>query len=148
MKMKKRKYLAIIPIILGVFIYTWVKSNPDYKASKHVIEDWFAAMKDGNVTLAGTYLAHDFVSLHTDGITRNKSEELTLIKNLHMQGYRLSGFKFSQSGDVIVVTFKDQGIEKIDNRAIGSKPAGRMAVLQKIDDKWEIVAYANLDTIG
>lgn len=146
--MKKWTILGIVFIASAILIFTWAKTNPDYKASQQVIENWFSAMKAGNVELADTYLAPDFISLHTDGKTRNKAQELDLIKNLNMKSYHLSQFKFSESGNIVIVTFKDQGSEKIDFHAISSKPAGRMAILQKIEDKWLIVAYANMDTLS
>lgn len=123
-------------------------ANTDTKAAQGVIENWFKAMKEDNQTQAAEYLAPGFVSIHTDGIVRNKSEEMDLIKNLHMKDYQLTAFKFSNNNkDIIVVTFKDAGNEKIDNKPIADKAAGRMAVLQKDKGKWMIIAYANLDEI-
>jgi len=112
-----------------------------------VIENWFAAMKTNQVDQAASFLAPQFVSLHTDGIVRNKTGEVALIRNLHMKNYHLTNFKFSTSGDIIIVTYQDKGSEQIDNQSIDSKPAGRMAVLQKQGNQWLIVAYANLDQI-
>lgn len=139
---------TILVSLLGIFFSTAAfASNHEFKASQGIIENWFAAMKEQNLEKAASYLAPQFVSMHTDGSTRNKAGEVALIKNLNMTAYKLTDFKFSKSGDVIVVTFKDKGIEKIDDKKIGAKAAGRMAVFQKQGDKWLIVAYANLDVI-
>lgn len=144
--MKKWTLVFISFTFFTLFNTAWADSNT--AATKQVIEQWFAAMKDKNLEQAASYLAPQFVSIHTDGIVRNKTQELTLIKNLQMKSYHLSDFQYSQSNNVITVTYKDDGIEKIDNQPITTKPAGRMAVLQKINKKWLIIAYANLDTLS
>lgn len=123
-------------------------NNAKFTVAQNVVENWFAAMKSQQTSKVESYLAPQFVSIHTDGIVRNKAQEVALIKNLHMQNYKLTDFKFEQSKDVITVTFKDQGNEKIDNKAIKAHAAGRMAVLQDQHGKWVIIAYANLDQIG
>ena len=124
-----------------------IDTNSYAAIAQTLIQDWFAAMKSGDSKLAGSFLAPQFLSIHTDGVTRNRDSEIALINNLHMADYSLSDFNFSESGNDIVVTFKDRGNEKIDKAAIGSKAAARMAVLQKQDNKWLILAYANLDII-
>jgi len=139
------KGLAIA--IIACSANTWA-ANSDFKSAQTLIENWFAAMKTNQTEKAAGYLAPQFVSIHTDGIVRNKTQEVALIKNLRMKDYHLTNFKFSQSGNSIVVTYKDEGAEKIDNKSIATHPAGRMAVLQKQDNQWYILAYANLDTIG
>lgn len=139
-----RCYLAFILCISSA----WATTNNDLNNAQHIIENWFAAMKDKQYTTAASYLAPQFTSLHTDGIVRNKQQEMELIKNLDMTSYHLSNFKFTQSDNNIVVTYKDDGVEKIDNKEIASKPAGRLAVLQNQKGKWLILAYANLDQIG
>lgn len=144
--MKKGIFAVVAIVLLSCFSSAW--ANHDSASAKTVIENWFAAMKAGDENKAGSYLSSKFVSIHTDGKVRDKSQEMKLIKNLNMQEYDLSDFNFSQSGDVIVVTYKDKGVEKIDNKPINDKAAGRMAVLQKQSDKWLILAYANLDQIS
>lgn len=149
--MKKWMMLGIALMITTWFSISFATTNSDpeadYKIAQNIIEDWFAMMKN-DPAQAGRYLAPQFLSVHTDRIVRNKDQEIELIKNLQMKEYHLSGFQFSRSGDAIVVTYNDQGSEKIDNEDINNAPAGRMAVLQKQGKKWLILAYANLDTIS
>jgi ketosteroid isomerase-like protein len=141
-----KRILMGVLLVLGIgFAPAWAGDN---ETAKQVIEDWFAAMKAGDMDKAGSYLSPQFVSIHTDGIVRNKDQELTLIKNLHMKSYSLSDFKYSNSGDTIIVTYKDTGEEKIDNKKIGAGAKGRMAVVQKQGNSWLIIGYANMDTIG
>lgn len=138
----------ILSLIVANFICipaVWAAGD-DQKAQQ-VIESWFVSMKDKQYDKAASFLAPQFVSLHTDGIVRNKQQEMDLIQHLDMTSYKLSDFTFNHSGNDIVVTYKDKGKEKIDNEEIGSKSTGRLAVLQKQKGKWMILAYANLDTI-
>lgn len=144
--MKKWILVCLSCLFFSFTTSAWADSDQD--AAKAVIENWWAAMKSNDTDKAASYLAPQFVSIHTDGIIRNKADEATLIKNMHMKSYHLSDFQFSESGDVIVVTYKDKGEEKIDKKAIARKAAGRMAVLQKQDGNWLILAYANMDKIG
>ncbi len=150
--MRKWLMLGIFCMLTGLFTSSWAETmttttvNSEYKMAQTTIEDWFATMKN-DPAQAGRYLAPQFVSIHTDRIVRNKDQEVELIKNLQMKEYHLSAFKFSRSGDAIVVTYNDQASEKIDDKEIDSAPAGRMAVLQKQGKRWLILAYANLDQI-
>ncbi len=145
--MKKRILISLLCVFTAFSSPALAKPDGNSKAAQTVIENWFAAMKSQDISKAASFLAPQFISIHTDGIARNKEQEVALLKNLHMKAYKLTDFKFSQSGDVIAVTYKDKGVEKIDNSAIGAKAAGRMAVLQKQGEQWLIVAYANLDNI-
>lgn len=144
--MKKWILIGLSCLAAALFSPVWA-SGDDNQAARQLIENWFAAMKANDTTKAATYLAPQFVSIHTDGIVRNKEQEINLMKNLHMKSYSLSDFKFSQSNNTLVVTYKDNGVEKIDNATIGKGAAGRMAVLQKKNDEWIIIAYANLDKV-
>lgn len=139
------RFIALSLVSLTSFAET--PTNPNYATAQSVIENWFSAMKAQQFVKAATYLAPQFTSLHTDGITRNKQQEMQLIRSLHMQDYHLTNFHFSQSGDAIVVSYQDQSVEKIDKQTIAPCMAGRLAVLQKQGDSWLILGYANLDQI-
>lgn len=134
-------------LLLAATSSAWAGHSGDFKKARNLIENWFTAMSQQKYDKAGHYLASEFVSIHTDGIVRNKKQEIELIKNLDMKTYHLSDFKYSRSGDAIVVTYRDDGSEKIDNDNIGKGPAPRMAVVQKQGKKLLILAYANLDSI-
>lgn len=143
-----KKCIGLISLFLVILSTSVWANEADQKAAQQVIENWFVSMKAGDVTKAGTYLSPKFISIHTDGKVRNKEQELELIKNLHMKNYKLSDFKYSESDNTMVVTYKDNSAEKIDNESIDAGTKGRMAVLQKDKHDWIIIAYANLDKIG
>lgn len=122
-------------------------NNINHDWAKDIIVHWFASMKAQNLDAAGKFLASSFVSLHSDGITRNKDQELKLIKNLEMKDFHLTDFKYFESKNIITVTFKDLGNEMIDDARIPDKRESRMAVLQKTGNTWLIIAYANMAPI-
>ncbi|HLB57699.1 MAG TPA: DUF4440 domain-containing protein, partial [Gammaproteobacteria bacterium] len=99
-----KKWIFATAVCFFLSFSSSVLAGSDSSAAKNVIKDWFAAMKNNQVDKAASFLAPQFISIHTDRIVRNKAQEINLIKKLHMTKYRLSHFKFSQSGDVIVVT--------------------------------------------
>jgi hypothetical protein len=140
--MKKSIVFGLTFLMLSFFSSAY--ANQNYDAAKNTIQGWFEAMKSGDSNKAGSYLSSAFTSVHTDGKVRDKAQEINLIKNLHMTAFKLDNFKVSQNGNVLVVTFKDKGVESIDKSTIGAGSALRMAILQKQNDKWLIIAYANL----
>jgi|GEM_PF-3042905 len=146
---KKLTFASLAFVFLSFCSPAWADTPHDnFNAAQSVIENWFSAIKNHQLEQAASFLAPQFVSIRTDGIVRNKAEEIKLIKNLTMESYQLSDFKFSQSGNIIIVTYKDIGSALIDKTPTGRQAAGRMAVLQKQNGKWVILAYANLDKIG
>lgn len=144
--MKKQFWIGIFLLFFSLCANTWANTKDD-QAVQETIHSWFMAMKNNQPQVAAGYLAPRFLSIHTDGIVRNKAEEVHLIENLHMKEFHLTNFKFSQAGNIMVTTFMDTGVEKIDDRAISPQKAGRLAVLQKKNDTWMLIAYANLDQI-
>ena len=146
--MKKWIRIILTGILFVTMTTTWAKTDASFLLAQNQIENWFAAMKSEQPNAASKFLAPQFVSIHTDGIVRNKTQELKLIKSMHMKEYKLTDFQFSRAGNTLVVTYKDRGSELIDHKVIDKKPAGRMAVMQLHDGKWLILAYANLDQIG
>ncbi len=145
----KKWIFTSLTILLFAFSASVFAAQSDNKSAEELIKNWFEAMKNQQIDKASEVLAPQFVSIHTDGKVRDKKQEIKLIKKLEMKNYELTDFKFSQpNNDTIIVTYKDKAVEKIDNKEVDKKAAGRMAVLQKQDGKWLIIAYANLDQIG
>ena len=146
--MKKLIFATLTFVFLSFFANAWAQTADDNQSAQTLIQNWFSALKAGDSTKAAAFLAPQFVSIHTDGIIRNKAQEMDLIKRLHMKSFDLTNFSFSQSGDVMIVTYVDKGDEMIDNKLISPKATGRMAILQKQNGQWVILAYANTVPIG
>lgn len=161
--MKKWIFICIAALVFSPFSATWAKdtetkkttkkaineaTNQEFSGPKKVIQEWVAAMKSKNLDKASNFLAPQFVSIHTDGIVRNKADEIALIKQLTIKDYKLSDFKFSQSGSVVVVTYNMDADELLDKEPIDYNSDGRVAVLQKQNNEWLILSYANLDELS
>ena len=56
----------------------------------------------------------------------------------------MSGFKATQNGPVIVVTYLVTVAETIDGKRLSKAPAPRLTVFLKTDKGWQWLAHANL----
>lgn len=93
-------------------------------------------------------IAQDFQSIHMDG-TRNREQELDLIKKLKLGKYTLSNFKTQEHGDTITITYMASADETIDERHLSAKTAPRMSVWRKDKNHhWQLIAHANLHNLG
>ena len=83
-----------------------------------------------------------FQSVHQDG-SRNKEEEITTLKGLHMGEYYLSDFKMTQEQSLMVVTYTVRAQELIDGKHTLTKPSQRLSVFVKSRGRWRWLAHAN-----
>jgi len=143
--MKKWTFLFMIVFLLSNQIPAFAADGTenDLQEAKNVIAQWITALKKNDYQKISALLAPQFVSIHRDGFARNKERELALLKELKNHYVRLSHFKFSQTEHAVVATYHDEG----RSGSSQSRTSDRMMLLQKIDDRWQIVAYANFDPI-
>ena len=100
----------------------------------------------GNIEYVEKRINEAFQSSHQDG-ARSRSEELELIKNLHLGEYQLTDFKATQYENVAVVTYFISVSEEIDGKVLPTSPAQRMSVWVKGDSLWQWIGHANLNPI-
>jgi len=145
-----KKIIQISLVFLSVLFFSNIsqaaETSSDVKAAQSIIENFYAALKNKQVDQAVALVAPQFVGLTTTYNFVDKDKEVELIKNVDLKDYTLSDFKFSQSGDVIVATFKNASVGIRKGKKYSHQPIGRMMVLQKQNDKWLILAFANLTT--
>lgn len=103
-------------------------------------------MKHQNYSAIDANIAKEFQSIHTFGALTREGE-IQLIKDLNLGSYELSKFKSTENEDTIVVTYLVAAKEKIENQSLSSKPAPRLSVWKKIDDKWQWISHANLKEV-
>ncbi len=103
-------------------------------------------MKHANYKAIEEKIANEFQSVHTFG-TLTRDAEIELIKKLYLGNYEISDLKTTENQDTIVVTYLISVREKIDNHQLSEKPAPRMSVWKKNNDKWQWIAHANLKVI-
>jgi len=103
-------------------------------------------MKHRNFSAVENHIAQGFQSIHTDG-ARNREDEIQLIKNLNLGSYRISDIKVTEAKDSFIVTYMISVSETIDDIRLSAQPTPRMSVWGKIEDKWQWISHANLNTI-
>jgi len=110
-------------------------------------EIW-ADMKMPSSTTLEKKIAPDFLSIHTDG-SRNRQQEIELIKKLKLGSYTLTNFKTQEHGDTIIVTYMAAVDEHIDGKHLSENATPRMSVWRKNKhNEWQIIAHANLHSLG
>ena len=122
-------------------------SEGTFSLGERLVRHLWADIKAGNVEALENVTAAGFQSIHEDG-SRNRKEELQLIKGVNLGEYTLSSFKVTQNGPVIVVTYFVSVEETIgDKRLPGTKPAARLSAWLKTDDGWKWIIHANLRSL-
>lgn len=91
-------------------------------------------------------IAEGFQSVHPDG-ARDRTGEISLIKNLNVGQVALSDFKSTMEGDDIVVTYMISAQETIDLERLPTRPASRLSVWKKGGNGWQWISHANLTPI-
>jgi len=103
-------------------------------------------MKHRNFTAVENNIAPQFQSIHSFG-SLTREAEIDLIKNLYLGSYDISNIKVTENGDTMVVTYLISVREKIEDKQLSSKPAPRLSVWKKINDKWQWIAHVNLKEV-
>jgi hypothetical protein len=132
-----RKFLLII-LFLPVFAFA--DGSKGEKLLNHLWKD----MKEGNVRSIKKYTSPEFQSVHYDG-ARDRSEELQLIANLHLQSYSLTSIKITEERNVLIITYLAQVQEMINGQPVAST-SPRLSAFEKVKGKWKWIAHASLST--
>lgn len=143
-----RRFVVAVTLSLFLSVLSqcgWAEDDPNFVRAKNIVSDWFAAMLDKELDKVGAYMAPNFVSIHGDGVVRDKAQELQLVKAMNMPVYHLTNFKFKSSANTITVIFACENITKANKKPNPPKMGYHMIVLQKDLDQWLIISYANLD---
>src|SRR5947207_9522554 len=113
-------------------------SNDGEKIEKQIWED----IKAKNWKAVEDKIAEGFQSVHPDG-ARDRAGEISLIKNLDVGQVALSDFKSTMNGDNIVVTYMILAQETVDLERLPTKPAPRLSVWKKAQNRWQWNCHAN-----
>ncbi len=113
-----------------------------------LVRQLWADMKAGNVETLEKMTAPGFQSVHEDG-SRNRKEELQLIKGGNFGKYTLTNLKVTQNGPVITVTYFVSVEETIGGKRLSAtKPAARLSAWLKTDSGWKWIIHANLRSLN
>jgi hypothetical protein len=103
-------------------------------------------MKAGNIEAIEKYIARDFQSVHQDG-SRNREQELKLIKGLHLGDYTFSNFTVTKNGPVIMACYFVSVAETIDGKQLSTDPSPRLSIFLETDSGWQWIAHGNFKTL-
>ena len=117
-------------------------TNDGEKIEKQMWED----IKAKNWQAVEGKIAEGLQSVHPDG-ARDRTGEISLIKNLDVGQVALSDFRSTMNGDDIVVTYMTSVQETIDLERLPTKPAPRLSVWKKGASSWQWICHANLTPI-
>lgn len=139
---------SVLFSVLAVCLLFYVSVNEKVTAQnsspklgeKLTIEFW-EVIKDGTIESFADRIADGFLSLHPDG-TRQKSEEIELIKGIKLGEYELTDFVESRIGNTIMVTYKVTSQEELAGHKI--KEAYRMTIWHLQKDVWLLSGHCNL----
>jgi len=115
----------------------------DPTLGEDLVRQLWRDIKTGDAATIDRWLAPGFQSAHEDG-ARTRQQEIDLLKKLNLGDYTLSGFRSTQDGPAIVVTYLVTVTETIDGKRLSKAPAPRLTVFLKTAKGWQWLAHANL----
>ena len=113
---------------------------------EQLVKEVFAAIKERNWDKLENMIHPAFQSVHYDG-ARNQSQEMQLLKGLHLGDYTLSKFRITMSEAILVVSYVVTAEELIDEKPILPKSSCRLSVFHKTNEGWKWVAHVSFVTI-
>ena len=112
-----------------------------------LVRQFFADAKAGNLASIEKTLAEGFQSAHSFG-PLDRAGELKLIRGLKLGDYKLSNFKTTYKGPVMVVSFKVNAPDEVlEGKKVADGAHERLAVWLKTEIGWQLIAYANLASL-
>ena len=118
----------------------WAEDDPGQK----LVEEFLAAAKKNDLAALERILAPGFQAAHTHGI-QDRAGELELAGKIKLGAYKLTNFRTTRNGPVMVVTFKlEDPKEVISGRQVYKGAHDRLSVWLKTDAGWRLIAYANM----
>ncbi len=133
-------FLAVIMIFSFVAVNAGEEKEPQ---GIQLVKQLWTDMKNADVESIGKYISPQFQSIHEDG-TRNRDEQIELIKNLKMGEYALSDFCITENDSIIIVTYFVSVAETLEGEKLPDVKAARMSAWQKTDEGCKWIIHANL----
>lgn len=103
-------------------------------------------MKSQNMQAIESKIAKGFLSVHDDG-TRDRDEEIRLLRALNLGDYTLKDFKVTREGPTIMVTYMICVEETIEGKRLSKAPSPRSSVWLMTENGWQWITHANLNPV-
>ncbi|MDO8526064.1 MAG: nuclear transport factor 2 family protein [Deltaproteobacteria bacterium] len=148
--MKKMHLIVALAVSLGLTAPAMAKHTATHTQvdGKKLEKQFWTNLQTKNWQAIDTALAPGFQSIHTDG-TRTRDQELSLMKNLKINKYKLNKFDVTESkdGDTMVISYKATTKETIDNNRLATRESPRMSVWHKTDTGWKMISHTNVTPV-
>jgi len=141
-----KKLVCLVVSICLLILAAPALAADDQVLGKTLVENFFGLVAAKDWATLEKHLAPCFQSAHSDG-ARGRAQELALLKKLNLGNYKLSGFKTTRQGKVVVVSYAVRASETIDGKRLGDQPAQRLTVFSYDQTAWQILAHANLRSL-
>jgi len=142
--MKRYFLLQGLGAALAIILVLGATASAGEDLGPKLVRQFFADVKAGNLGSIEKTLAEGFQSAHSFG-PLDRAGELKLIRGIKLGDYKLSNFKTTHKGPVMVVTFKVNAPDEVlDGKRVGDGTHERLAVWLKAEAGWQLIAYANL----
>ena len=130
----------VLILMFGVLCYGQTKV--EITDGEVLVRKVWEAMKTTDMVFIDNILAPGFQSIHQDG-SRNRDEQIELIKGLKMGEYALDNFKVTQNENTLNVSYFVNVKETIDDNVLNKRSA-RLTVFSKTPEGWKWFSHANL----
>lgn len=142
--MDRVKWMLVLTLAFLFCSHSVVAADMDL--GEKLVRQLWADMKANNWAEVEKQTAPGFQSVHEDG-TRDRDEEIGLIKGLDLGDYTLSNFKVTQNGPVIIVTYSVTVEETIAGKRLPKRSSMRLSSWLKTEDGWKWIIHANLNPL-
>ncbi len=142
--MKRHLLSAWLVVALALIQIFGATASAAEDLGEKLVRQFFADVKAGNLASIEKTLAEGLQVAHSFG-PLDRAGELKLIRGIKLGDYKLSNFKTTYNGPVMVVTFKVNAPDEVmAGKRIAAGSHERLAVWLKVKAGWQLIAYANL----
>ncbi len=148
MKTFKRGIIVALALLVVNFggIFPGASAAEIHQGEKLVRQLWML-IKENNVKKMAKTMGPGFQSIHEDA-ARDRQAELRVLEKVDIGKYKLSNFKVTQNGPVIIATYFVSVEETIKGKRLSAtKSAARMSAWLKTDSGWKWIIHANLRSL-
>ena len=136
-----RRLFCLATVVCLLFSATaWAEPPAD---GEKLVRDLWATSATKQWTQQAGMISPAFQSVYPSG-ARNKAQEMTSLDEVTFTKFELSGFRTTQQGPVVVVTYLAKVEEMKGALRVDGKTSPRMSVFIHTDKGWQWLAHASI----